>query len=96
MRFRDPAVAVLAAAGSRDPVRHGRQLVAFGEGIMFDAVAGAGAEPVLDDIRLGLRELLRGCCRSLRAERPGRGRGVRTMTRTETGPAVTRAGRIRR
>ncbi|GIH77981.1 TetR/AcrR family transcriptional regulator [Planobispora longispora] len=60
VRFRDPAVAVLAAAGSRDPVRHGRQLVAFGEGIMFDAVAGAGAEPVLDDIRLGLRELLRG------------------------------------
>ncbi|GGS78583.1 hypothetical protein GCM10010156_41630 [Planobispora rosea] len=59
-RFREPAVAVLAAAGSGDPVRHGRQLVAFGEGIMFDAVAGAGAEPALDDLRLGLRELLRG------------------------------------
>ncbi|GII00850.1 TetR/AcrR family transcriptional regulator [Planobispora takensis] len=60
VRFREPAVAALAAAGSRDPVRHGRQLVAFGEGLMFDAVAGAGAEPTLDDIRLGVRELLRG------------------------------------
>ncbi|GIH92254.1 TetR/AcrR family transcriptional regulator [Planobispora siamensis] len=60
VRFREPAVAVLAAAGSRDPVRHGRQLVAFSEGLMFDAVAGAGAEPTLDDIRQGVRELLRG------------------------------------
>ncbi len=59
-RFREPAVALLAALGSRDPVRHGRQLVAFGEGIMFDAIAGAGAEPSLEDLREALRELLAG------------------------------------
>ncbi|GAA3007270.1 TetR/AcrR family transcriptional regulator [Streptosporangium longisporum] len=59
-RFRDPAVAILAAAGSSDPVRHARLLVAFSEGVMFDAVVGAGVEPSLDDLRLGVRELLRG------------------------------------
>ncbi|WP_436758922.1 TetR/AcrR family transcriptional regulator [Streptosporangium sp. V21-05] len=59
-RFRDPAVAILSAAGSSDPVRHGRQIVAFSEGVMFDAVIGAGAEPTLDDLRLGIGELLRG------------------------------------
>ncbi|WP_326643494.1 hypothetical protein OG884_07460 [Streptosporangium sp. NBC_01755] len=59
-RFRDPAAAILAAAGSPDPVRHGRRLVAFGEGVMFDAIVGAGAEPTLDDLRRGIGELLRG------------------------------------
>lgn len=59
-RFRAPAVAILTAAGSPDPVRHGRQVVAFGEGVMFDAIAGSGDEPTLDDLRLGLAELLRG------------------------------------
>jgi hypothetical protein len=59
-RFREPAVALLAAAGSPDPVRHGHQLVVFGEGVMFDAIVGAGAEPALDDLRLGVRELLKG------------------------------------
>jgi DNA-binding transcriptional regulator YbjK len=59
-RFRDPAVTILSAAGSADPVRHGRQMVAFSEGMMFDAVIGAGAEPTLDDLRLGVRDLLRG------------------------------------
>ncbi|MFF5114070.1 TetR/AcrR family transcriptional regulator [Streptosporangium sp. NPDC000509] len=59
-RFRDLAVAVLSAAGSSDPVRHGRQFVAFGEGVMFDALIGAGAEPALDDLRLGIGEFLRG------------------------------------
>lgn len=58
--FREPAAALLAAAGSADPVRHGRQLVVFGEGIMFDAIAGAGEMPSLDDLREGMRELLRG------------------------------------
>ncbi|GHH69950.1 hypothetical protein GCM10017673_21070 [Streptosporangium violaceochromogenes] len=60
VRFRDPAVAILAAAGSPDPVRHGRQIVAFGEGVMFDALAGAGTTPSLDDLRLAVAELLRG------------------------------------
>ncbi|MFI7448885.1 TetR/AcrR family transcriptional regulator [Nonomuraea sp. NPDC049714] len=59
-RFRDPAVALLAAAGSTDPVRHARQVVAFGEGIMFDAIAGAGTEPTLDELREAVRELLAG------------------------------------
>lgn len=59
-RFRDPAVAILSAAGSSDPVRHGRQIVAFSEGVIFDAVIGAGVEPTLDDLRLGIGELLRG------------------------------------
>ncbi|MGJ6960598.1 TetR/AcrR family transcriptional regulator [Streptosporangium sp. G11] len=59
-RFRGLAVAILSAAGSSDPVRHGRQFVAFGEGVMFDAVIGAGVEPTLDDLRLGIREILRG------------------------------------
>lgn len=59
-RFRDPAVALLAAAGSTDPVRHARQMVAFGEGIMFDAIAGAGVEPTFDELREAVRELLAG------------------------------------
>ncbi|MET8141787.1 TetR/AcrR family transcriptional regulator [Sphaerisporangium sp. NPDC005288] len=59
-RFREVATAVLAAAGSRDPVRHGGQLVAFAEGVLFDAIAGAGAVPTPEDLRAGMRELLRG------------------------------------
>jgi DNA-binding transcriptional regulator YbjK len=59
-RFRDPAVAMLAALGSPDPVRHARQLVAFAEGTMFDAIAGAGATPSQDDLRHALQELLDG------------------------------------
>ncbi|NVI88757.1 TetR family transcriptional regulator C-terminal domain-containing protein [Actinomadura sp. BRA 177] len=43
--FRDAARALLAAAGSPDPDAHGQGLVAFAEGLMFDAIAGAGAEP---------------------------------------------------
>ncbi|WP_246074891.1 TetR/AcrR family transcriptional regulator [Nonomuraea terrae] len=59
-RFRDPAVAVLAALGSRDPVRHARQLVVYAEGLMFDAVCGAGAVPTLEEIRAALDDLLAG------------------------------------
>ncbi|MEU9885097.1 TetR/AcrR family transcriptional regulator [Sphaerisporangium sp. NPDC051011] len=59
-RFRELAVAVLTAAGSPDPVRHGRQLVAYGEGVIFDAVAGAGGVPALADLRAGMREILNG------------------------------------
>ncbi|OUC79313.1 TetR family transcriptional regulator, partial [Streptosporangium minutum] len=59
-RFRDPVVALLAAAGSPDPVRHGRQMVAFSEGVMFDAIVGAGAQPTMGDLRLGIGELLKG------------------------------------
>ncbi|MEU4327948.1 TetR/AcrR family transcriptional regulator [Nonomuraea dietziae] len=62
-RFREPAVALLAAAGSQDPVRHGRQLVAYGEGIMFDAIAGAGVTPSIEDLTAGLTEFLSGMLR---------------------------------
>ncbi|WP_283134903.1 TetR/AcrR family transcriptional regulator [Rhizohabitans arisaemae] len=58
--FREPGVAILTAAGSSDPLRHSRQIVAFTEGLVFDAVVGAGAEPTPDDLRRGLAELLRG------------------------------------
>ncbi|MFC4586295.1 TetR/AcrR family transcriptional regulator [Sphaerisporangium corydalis] len=59
-RFREVAIAMLDAAGSPDPVRHGRQLVAFGEGVIFDAVAGAGTVPSLAELHAGMRELLHG------------------------------------
>ncbi|MEU9831963.1 TetR/AcrR family transcriptional regulator [Streptosporangium sp. NPDC048047] len=67
-RFRTLAVAVLTAAGSPDPVRHGRQMVAYGEGVIFDAIAGAGAEPTLDDLRLGVGEVLAGMLGSAPAD----------------------------
>ncbi|MEV0196990.1 TetR family transcriptional regulator C-terminal domain-containing protein [Nonomuraea sp. NPDC050691] len=59
-RFRDPAVALLAVLGSPDPVRHSRRLVAFTEGVMFDAIAGAGEIPSRDDTRAAMHELLDG------------------------------------
>ncbi|GGK75659.1 hypothetical protein Sme01_51330 [Sphaerisporangium melleum] len=59
-RFREVAAAVLAAAGSRDPERHGRQFVAFAEGVLFDAVAGAGGTPTQEALRSGMREVLHG------------------------------------
>jgi DNA-binding transcriptional regulator YbjK len=58
--FRELAVAMLSAAGSSDPVRHGHRLVAFGEGILFDAVVGAGATPTLEDLQAIFQETLRG------------------------------------
>ncbi|YCK34962.1 TetR/AcrR family transcriptional regulator [Actinomadura sp. ATCC 39365] len=61
--FRDPAPAMLAALGSKDPVRHARQLVAFGEGLMFDAIAGAGSVPTVAELTLALRDLLAGMLR---------------------------------
>ncbi|AQZ69272.1 Transcriptional regulator, TetR family [[Actinomadura] parvosata subsp. kistnae] len=63
-RFRDPAVAMLAAIGSPDPVAHARNLVAFGEGLMFDAIAGAGSVPTPEELRDALRDLLAGMLRS--------------------------------
>ncbi|ETK31602.1 TetR family transcriptional regulator [Microbispora sp. ATCC PTA-5024] len=63
-RYRDPAVAMLAAAGAPDPGRQGRQIVAVTEGLIFDAVVGAGAVPTLDDLRAGFAEVLRAVLRS--------------------------------
>ncbi|MEW9551371.1 TetR/AcrR family transcriptional regulator [Nonomuraea sp. NPDC050783] len=62
-RFRDPAVALLAALGSAAPSRHARQLVAFGEGLMFDAIAGAGTTPTLDELGQAVDDLLAGMLR---------------------------------
>ncbi|TDD00295.1 TetR/AcrR family transcriptional regulator [Nonomuraea deserti] len=67
-RFRDPAVALLAAQGSRDPVRHARQLVAFSEGLMFDAIVGAGGTPTFEELRQAVEDFLAGMLR-----RPSRG-----------------------
>lgn len=68
-RFREPPVAMLAALGSKDPVRHARQLMALGEGLMFDAIAGAGTTPTLDELTVAVRDLLTGM---LNDEGPGR------------------------
>ncbi|SDQ33263.1 TetR/AcrR family transcriptional regulator [Thermostaphylospora chromogena] len=59
-RFRGPAIAVLTAAGSPDPVRHGNQIVAIAEGFLFDAVAGSGPQPSRADLVAAFRELLHG------------------------------------
>lgn len=60
--FRGPVAVMLAAAGSADPERHARSLIAWCEGVQFDALAGAGAQapPGLAELRAGLAELLRG------------------------------------
>ncbi|WP_214416120.1 TetR/AcrR family transcriptional regulator [Sphaerisporangium fuscum] len=59
-RFREAAIAVLASAGSADPVRHGGQLVAFAEGVIFDALVGAGTTPTLDELRSSMHEVVNG------------------------------------
>jgi DNA-binding transcriptional regulator YbjK len=58
--YRDAAPALLAAAGSADPGRHARMLVAWAEGIMFDSIAGAGWQhpPTVADLRATLLEYL--------------------------------------
>ncbi|HEX4811509.1 MAG TPA: TetR/AcrR family transcriptional regulator [Nonomuraea sp.] len=61
--FRDPAVAILSMLGSPDPARHARQLVAYAEGLLFDAIAGAGATPTLDDVQKAIHDLLTGMLR---------------------------------
>ncbi|WTW95930.1 TetR family transcriptional regulator [Streptomycetaceae bacterium NBC_01309] len=63
--FREASVGIMAALGSRDAVRHGRFLVAWCEGIMFDSIAGAGwsAPPSRADVAAGLGELLDGMLR---------------------------------
>lgn len=61
-QFRAAAVALLAAAGSTEPDRHGRFLVAACEGIIFDTLVGAGAArpPSRADVEADLRDLLTG------------------------------------
>jgi len=59
---RAPVAAMLAAAGSAEPQRHAKILIAWCEGVQFDALAGAGsaAPPGEAELRTGLEELLRG------------------------------------
>lgn len=59
-RFRDAARALLAAAGSADPAAHAQGLVALAEGLMFDAIAGAGAEPSPESLRAAVAAYLAG------------------------------------
>jgi hypothetical protein len=58
--FRESAIGLLHAAGSADPDRHGRTLVAFCEGVLFDSVVGAGADRALtaDELRASLTEVV--------------------------------------
>jgi len=57
--IRERVIAALTAAGSPDPVRHGRQMVAYIEGLLFDAVVGAGEVPTLEELGAAFRELIR-------------------------------------
>ncbi|MEU9100677.1 TetR/AcrR family transcriptional regulator [Streptomyces sp. NPDC048361] len=61
-RFREPLVALMAAAGSRTPERHALSLVSFSEGLMFSCVAGSHHAEVLSEseLRHGFSELLHG------------------------------------
>ncbi|MEZ7125981.1 TetR/AcrR family transcriptional regulator [Nonomuraea sp. AD125B] len=65
-RFREVAAALLAAMGSAEPARHAGELVAFAEGLMFYAVAGAGGPSAEDDLRRGVADLLTGMLRPVR------------------------------
>lgn len=58
--YREQAAALLAAAGSADPPRHARLLVAWAEGVMFDTIAGAGGGPgpSAEELRATMAELL--------------------------------------
>ncbi|WP_306325598.1 TetR/AcrR family transcriptional regulator [Streptomyces venezuelae] len=60
--FRDPLVAMTAAAGSPEPERHALSLVAWCEGLMFSCAAGSfhAAVPSRAELRTGFDELLRG------------------------------------
>ncbi|ACY95626.1 MULTISPECIES: TetR/AcrR family transcriptional regulator [Thermomonospora] len=59
-RFRNLAIALMTAAGSSAPDRHGRQLVMFCEGVMFYVLAGAGTEPTLEELRLAVADFFTG------------------------------------
>ncbi|MGI5329651.1 TetR/AcrR family transcriptional regulator [Actinomadura nitritigenes] len=58
--FRGVAADLMRRAGSPDPGRHGPRLVAFVEGLLFDAVAGAGPEPGTADLRAAVADYLDG------------------------------------
>ncbi|MFF9689689.1 TetR/AcrR family transcriptional regulator [Streptomyces sp. NPDC014623] len=61
-RFREPLVALMAAAGSAEPQRHALSVVAWAEGMMFACAVGSyhRAVPTEEELRAGCTELLRG------------------------------------
>lgn len=60
--FRDTASTIMATLGSPEPERHGRQLVASCDGLIYDALVGAGSvqPPDRHELREAVRELLAG------------------------------------
>ncbi|MGY1456823.1 TetR/AcrR family transcriptional regulator [Streptomyces sp. SS8] len=60
--FREPLVAMMAAAGSTEPERHALSLIAWCDGVMFSCTAGSyhSTVPTPEELRAGLEELLRG------------------------------------
>ncbi|MFF7967638.1 TetR/AcrR family transcriptional regulator [Streptomyces sp. NPDC007903] len=60
--FRDHLTNLLRAAGSPAPERHVLSLIAWADGLMFTCAVGtfSSRPPGLDEVRTGLRELLRG------------------------------------
>ncbi|MET8977213.1 TetR/AcrR family transcriptional regulator [Streptomyces sp. NPDC004539] len=59
-RFREALRGTVVGAGSREPERHVLSLVAWADGLMFSCVAGGFGAPSQDEVRDGVRELLRG------------------------------------
>ncbi|RKS06732.1 TetR family transcriptional regulator [Nocardiopsis sp. Huas11] len=62
LRFRRMAMGLMAALGSAEPERHAGVLVHWSEGVLFDALAGAGAAspPSPEDLRSTILTLLDG------------------------------------
>ncbi|MFG2831373.1 TetR/AcrR family transcriptional regulator [Streptomyces sp. NPDC048434] len=63
--FREPMVAMLAAAGSAEPERHALSMVAWCDGVLFSCTAGQfhAAVPDRDALRTSCTELLDGMLR---------------------------------
>ncbi|MEU6719381.1 TetR family transcriptional regulator C-terminal domain-containing protein [Nonomuraea sp. NPDC046802] len=59
--FRNLLAELLRSAGSPDPERHARQLVAWCDGMLYDTLAGAGTRhpATRADLAAGVRDLLR-------------------------------------
>lgn len=57
-RLRQRASALLVRLGSPEPERHARVLVSWCEGLIFDAVAGAGGTPSHDELVANMADLL--------------------------------------
>ncbi|MFI1257974.1 TetR/AcrR family transcriptional regulator [Streptomyces netropsis] len=60
--FREPLIALMAAAGSATPEQHALSVLAWGEGLMFSCAAGAyhAEVPGREELRERIGELLRG------------------------------------